>query len=126
MSKMQGISFLFFMGFSCILCFKYIVKHNERYLVQGKGTFNVLEELRKLPFRVNLCYSGYICKHCLYNLKKRAGLIRQLLEILIHLLLLQTVFSPLSLQTAEISSVGGVWIFSGTSQHCNNNNIHVA
>jgi hypothetical protein len=21
--------------------------------------------------------------------------------------------------------VGGVWIFSGTSQYCNNNNIHV-
>jgi hypothetical protein len=69
------------MGFSCVLCFKNIVKHNERYLFQGKGTFNALEELKRLPIRVNLCYGGYMCKQCLYNLKKCAGLIRQLLEI---------------------------------------------
>ena len=37
------------------------------------------------------------------------------------------IFSPLSLRTPEISSVGGVWIFSGTSQYCNNNiHVHVA
>ena len=37
-------------------------------------------------------------------------------DVLIHLLLLETFFSPL--RTAEISSVGGVWIFSGTTQCC--------
>jgi hypothetical protein len=37
-------------------------------------------------------------------------------DVLIHLLLSETIFSPLPLQTAEISSVGGVWIFSGTTQ----------
>jgi hypothetical protein len=36
-------------------------------------------------------------------------------DVLIHLLLSETFFSPLPLQTAEISSVGGVWIFSGTT-----------
>ena len=34
-------------------------------------------------------------------------------DVLIHLLLSQTIFSPLPLRTAEISSVGGMWIFSG-------------
>ena len=36
-------------------------------------------------------------------------------DVLIHLLLSETIFSPLPLRTAEISSVGGVWIFSGTT-----------
>jgi hypothetical protein len=38
-------------------------------------------------------------------------------DVLIHLLLWETIFSPLPLWTAEISSVGGVWIFSGTTQY---------
>jgi hypothetical protein len=39
------------------------------------------------------------------------------LDVLIHLLLSETIFSPLPLRMAEISSVGGVsWIFSGTTQ----------
>ena len=37
-------------------------------------------------------------------------------DVLIHLLLSETIFSPLPLQMAEISSMGGVWIFSGTTQ----------
>jgi hypothetical protein len=37
-------------------------------------------------------------------------------DVLIHLLLSETILSPLPLRTAEISSVGGVWIFSGTTQ----------
>ena len=37
-------------------------------------------------------------------------------DVLIHLLLSETIFSPLPLRTAEISSVWGeVWIFSGTT-----------
>jgi hypothetical protein len=36
-------------------------------------------------------------------------------DVLIHLLLSETILSPLPLGTAEISSVGGVWIFSGTT-----------
>jgi hypothetical protein len=38
-------------------------------------------------------------------------------DVLIHLLLSETIFSPLPLCTAEISSVGGVWIFSGTTHY---------
>ena len=37
-------------------------------------------------------------------------------DVLIHLLLSETIFSPLLLRTAEISSMGEVWIFSGTTQ----------
>jgi hypothetical protein len=37
-------------------------------------------------------------------------------DVLAHLLLSETILSPLPLRTAEISSVGGVWIFSGTTQ----------
>ena len=37
------------------------------------------------------------------------------LDVLIRLLLSETIFSPLPLRTAEISSVGGVWNFSGTT-----------
>jgi hypothetical protein len=36
-------------------------------------------------------------------------------DVLIHLLLSETILSPLPLLTAEISSVEGVWIFSGTT-----------
>jgi hypothetical protein len=38
-------------------------------------------------------------------------------DVLIHLLLSETIFSPLPLQTAEIPSVRGVWIFSGTTHY---------
>jgi hypothetical protein len=38
-------------------------------------------------------------------------------DVLIHLLLSETIFSPLPLRTAEISAVGGVWIFSVTTHH---------
>ena len=40
------------MDFPCILCFQNIVKHQERYLVEGRGKFNVGEELSRLPFNV--------------------------------------------------------------------------
>jgi hypothetical protein len=36
-------------------------------------------------------------------------------DVLIHLPLSETIFFPLPLRTAEISSVGGVRIFSGTT-----------
>jgi hypothetical protein len=40
-------------------------------------------------------------------------------DVLIHLLLSETILSPIPLRTAAISSVGGVWIFSGTTQWVN-------
>ena len=33
------------MDFPCVLCFQNIVKHQERYLVEGREKFNVAEEL---------------------------------------------------------------------------------
>jgi hypothetical protein len=38
-------------------------------------------------------------------------------DVIIHLLLSETIFSPLPLWMAEISSVGGVWTFSGTTHY---------
>jgi hypothetical protein len=35
--------------------------------------------------------------------------------LILHLLLSETILSPLPLRTAEISSVGGVWIFYGNN-----------
>ena len=68
------------MAFPCVLCCRNIVKHQERYLVEGKGKFNVGEELSQLPFNVPLT-SKYICKGCLQLLKKRHGLSHQLLDV---------------------------------------------
>jgi hypothetical protein len=36
----------------------------------------------------------------------------------------ETIFSPLPLRAAEISSVGGVWIFSGTTHYSNLQQVH--
>ena len=37
-------------------------------------------------------------------------------DVVMHLLLSETIFSPLLLRMAEISSVGGVRVFSGMTQ----------
>ena len=68
------------MDFPCVLCGREIVKYQERYLVEGRGTCNVREELKSLPFNVNNS-SRFICQQCLRKLKKRKGLICQLREI---------------------------------------------
>ena len=59
------------MNYSCVLCSQDIVKHTERYYIEGKGKFDVEEALRNLPFTVPVKSSvKYICKHCLAKLKK--------------------------------------------------------
>ena len=65
---------------SCILCARDIVKSNERYLVEGKGKFDVIKELKSLPF---LCERDgeYICKTCLQALKKRRGYLENIRKI---------------------------------------------
>ena len=68
------------MDFPCVLCFQNIVKHQERYLVEGRGKFNVGEELSRLPFNVPRT-NKYICKGCLQLLKKRHGLANQLRDV---------------------------------------------
>ncbi|KAJ7389081.1 hypothetical protein OS493_033663 [Desmophyllum pertusum] len=64
----------------CVLCFREIHNHHERYLVQGKRKFDVFQELRSLPFNLKST-SSFICKGCLNNLKKRSSLIGQLKEL---------------------------------------------
>ena len=63
--------------FPCVLCLRNVVKHQERYHIEGKGKFDVKEELQKLPFSVKIS-TRFICKHCLCTLKKRKALTRQI------------------------------------------------
>ena len=65
---------------TCVLCFRQINSHNERYLIHGKGKFDVFQELQRLPFDVK-CASSFICKECVNKLKKRKNLISQLTDI---------------------------------------------
>ena len=63
-------------GKICILCFREIAKTNERYIVEGRGKFNVCEELNTLPFQCKRT-SDFICVSCVKNLKKRRSLVDQ-------------------------------------------------
>ena len=63
-----------------ILYFRVLHNHQERYLVKGKGKFDVFVELQNLPFEVEST-SNYICKECLNKLKKRRSLSSQLSEL---------------------------------------------
>lgn len=62
---------------ACILCFKEAKDEHKRYLVEGRGQFNVLSEIKTLDFNVANT-SRYICRVCQNTLKKRRGLITQL------------------------------------------------
>lgn len=62
---------------ACNLCFRKIEKDYERFLVEGRGQFNVLLELESLEFNVTRT-SRFICRGCLQKLKKRRGLLNQL------------------------------------------------
>ena len=65
---------------ACNLCLKEVKDEYKRYLVDRWGQFNVLSELKSLDFNVANT-SRYICRVCLDKLKKRRGLIRQLLNL---------------------------------------------
>lgn len=68
-------------GRSCVLCLREINNHADRYLVHGKGKFDVYQELQRLPFDLKSSTSVYICKECVNKLKKRKNLISQLQEL---------------------------------------------
>ena len=53
------------------------MKHEEKYLVERRGKFNVDEKLSRLPFNIPRT-NKYTCKGCLQLLKKRHGLTNQL------------------------------------------------
>lgn len=62
---------------TCNLCFRTIDKDYERFLVEGRGKFNVYSELKSLEFNVKRT-SRFICRGCIQKLKKRRGLLNQL------------------------------------------------
>ena len=64
---------------ACNLCLKEVKDEHKRYLVDGRGQFSVLSELKSLDFNVANT-SRYICRVCLDKLKRR-GLITQLLNL---------------------------------------------
>lgn len=68
------------MYFPCVLCLRQIVEHQERYLVEGRGKFNVVEELKSLAFNVRHSRK-FICKGCLHDLKQRRRLVCQLRDV---------------------------------------------
>ena len=65
---------------SCVLCFREIINEEERYLVQGRGKFDVFQELKSLSFDVKST-SRFMCKECLNKCKKRRNLITQLADV---------------------------------------------
>ena len=65
---------------TCNLCHTEVKDEHKRYLVDRWGQFNVLAELKSLDFNVANT-SRYICRVCLDKLKKRRGLITQLLNL---------------------------------------------
>ena len=69
---------------ACNLCLKEVKDEHKRYLVNGRGQFNVLSELKSLDFNVANT-SRYICRVCLDKLKKRGGLITQVLNLEVEL-----------------------------------------
>ena len=62
------------------MCFSSIEKQSDRKLVQGRGKFNVYEEIISLQFTVHDTLH-HICKQCLRKLQKRRGLCTNLREL---------------------------------------------
>ena len=62
-------------SFDCDLCSSKSLKTQERYLVNGKGKFDIRAELRNLFRRKR---SDYICRTCFRQLKKRKKLLEDL------------------------------------------------
>ena len=66
--------------FACNLCLKEVKDEHKSYLVDRRGQFNVLSELKRLDFNMANT-SRYVCRVCIYKLKKRRELITQLLNL---------------------------------------------
>ena len=62
---------------TCNLCFRNIGNDYERFLVEGRGKFDIPSELKSIEFNVTRT-SRYICRGCIQKLKKRRGLLTQL------------------------------------------------
>ena len=62
---------------TCNLCFRNIGNDYERFLVEGRGKFDIPSELKSIEFNVTRA-SRYICRGCIQKLKKRRGLLTQL------------------------------------------------
>ena len=67
---------------SCVLCGVDIVKNTDKNLVDGRkgNSFKVREELLSLECKVEI-NSTYICRNCLWALKKRRALLNNLHEV---------------------------------------------
>lgn len=63
---------------SCNLCLRAIQNTHDRFLISGKGKFNISFELKSLSIERN---SDYICRACFRKLKKRRQLLEELQNI---------------------------------------------
>jgi len=62
----------------CILCHEEIVNSNNRFLVSGKGNFDIRQELQSLPSSFKVSEGRFACRKCLAKLWKRRGLLTQI------------------------------------------------
>ena len=51
------------MNYNCVFCFQYIGKGVERFRIEGKGKFDVVEALKIAPINIRIL-NTFICKHC--------------------------------------------------------------
>ena len=69
----------------CVVCQTSIDKNNDKNLVEsrssGNDAFNVKLELKSLPFHINVDRAKYICKRCLWAVKKRKGAIQKVRSV---------------------------------------------
>ena len=72
--KCQHVVHVFYAFATCI------IKNSDKNLVDGRGSFNVREEVSTLNFNIQ-SNSPYICKSCVGKLKKRRGIIDNLQKI---------------------------------------------
>ena len=90
--------------------------HRSLRVLSQNPKIPLLAENHTLPVKYNLL--GYSRKHSYHphggNLKLTP---LPPSDVVMHLLLSETLFSPLPLRTAEISSVGGVRVFSGMTHY---------
>ena len=65
---------------SCRLCLFDIAQNVNKYRLEGRGKFVVLDEIKSLPFDVHF-RSSFVCRECYLKLKRRRSLLSQLSEL---------------------------------------------
>ena len=65
----------------CFLCKSQFRRPKDKYVIEGRSKENLPFELNSLPFGTPFHSGDYLCRNCVYALKKRRRLVEQLREI---------------------------------------------